>query len=142
MICVDASLALKLVLAEQESELVATQWEKWQTEGQTVLSPWLFAFEIMAVLRKKVARGELTEKEGLEAWGILSDLGIELRHHPLMWERSWALAAQYRRPTTYDTAYLALAQLLDCDLWTADYRFIRALAGQESRLQSVSQVIP
>jgi len=131
LLCVDASFALKVVMPEEESQLVSRKWEDWQAGGVTVIAPWLFAFEVMAVLCQKVARKNITKREGLAAWETLCDLGVELRHHEDLWERAWELAAKYLRPTTYDTSYLALAKIMDCDLWTADRRFIKALNGRE-----------
>lgn len=134
-VCVDASFALKVVLPEEESQFVVMKWEEWQAEGITVVAPWLFAFEVMAVLRQKVARRHLTTREGLAACETIWDIGVELRHHEALWSRAWELAAQYHRPTTYDTCYLALAELLDCELWTADRRFLTSLNGREPRVK-------
>lgn len=135
LVCVDASFALKILLPETDSESVAAKWEAWQKEGRTVISPWLFAFEAMAVLRQKVARKELTLKEGQSACEILWNLGVVLHHHEALWQRAWDLATTYHRPNIYDTAYLALAELSNCELWTADHRFIRSLGGREARVR-------
>lgn len=136
-VCVDASFALKLVIPEAESDRVAATWEEWQTTGKNVVAPWLFAFEVLAVLRRKVFRRELTSKEGRRAWEILSDLAIELRHHDALWMRAWELALKYDRPTTYDTTYLALAHLINCELWTADLRLVNAVRAKDARIRSI-----
>ncbi|NKE73629.1 type II toxin-antitoxin system VapC family toxin [Candidatus Manganitrophus noduliformans] len=136
-VCVDASFALKLVIPEPESEDVAAMWEEWQTTGRNVVSPWLFAFEVLAVLRRKVFRKELSSTEGRRAWEILSDLAIELRHHDALWIKAWELASKYDRPTTYDTAYLALAHLVKCELWTADRRLVNAVGRKDTRIRLI-----
>ena len=136
-ICVDASFSLKIVLPEEESDLVAAKWEEWLTGEFTIVAPWLFAFEVQAVLRQRVTRKELSEQDGLTAWNTLWELGIELHHDPSLWMLSWELAKKYHRPTTYDTAYLALAKILDCELWTADRRFVRSLGGKKTRIQCI-----
>jgi predicted nucleic acid-binding protein len=135
-VCVDASFALKIVLPEKESGLVSRMWEKWGNEDTTIIAPWLFAFEAMSVLRQKVTGRSITPREGWTAWETLLDLCIELRHHENLWKRAWELALRYHRPTIYDTSYLALAEMFDCDLWTTDRRFLNAVGGQESRLRS------
>lgn len=43
----------------------------------------------------------------------------------------WTL--QLRRGSAYDSFYLALAQSLDCDLWTADKKLFNAL--KDARLE-------
>lgn len=95
-VCVDASFALKLVIPEPESEDVAAMWEEWQTTGRNVVSPWLFAFEVLAVLRRKVFRKELSSTEGRRAWEILSDLAIELRHHDRTLDKSMGTRIEVR----------------------------------------------
>lgn len=136
-VCVDASFALKLVLPEAESSRVAATWEEWQDRGISVISPWLFAFEVLSVLRRKVFRNELTATEGRRAWEILSDLAIELRHEDALWMRAWDLASKYNRPTVYDLVYVALAGLTDCELWTADRRLVNATGLKKLRIRTL-----
>ena len=38
-----------------------------------------------------------------------------------------ALAVKWRRPSIYDCLYAALADLKNCELWTADERFFNAV---------------
>ncbi|MDQ6693713.1 MAG: type II toxin-antitoxin system VapC family toxin, partial [Chloroflexota bacterium] len=40
------------------------------------------------------------------------------------------LAKQFDRPRAYDTAYLAVAQMYGCELWTADEKLYNAVGGQ------------
>ena len=51
---------------------------------------------------------------------------------------AFRLAALLRRPVIYDSMYVALARVLDCDLWTADRRLVNALRqhGLSARLVS------
>ncbi|MCC7165263.1 MAG: hypothetical protein IT331_22375 [Anaerolineae bacterium] len=39
------------------------------------------------------------------------------------------------QPTTYDTVFLALAQLLECDMWTADRKFYNATRLRASEVK-------
>ena len=45
----------------------------------------------------------------------------------------------YGLPAAYDAHYLALAQLLGCDLWTDDRRLIRLLAGRLTFVRPISE---
>jgi predicted nucleic acid-binding protein len=38
-------------------------------------------------------------------------------------------------PAVYDTHYLALADILGCDLWTADERFFNSVKEQQPRVK-------
>ena len=43
-----------------------------------------------------------------------------------MYDRALALALGLNQSSAYDTAYLALAESLSCEMWTADRRFARS----------------
>lgn len=135
-VCVDASFALKLVLHEPEQARVRARWSDWSGEGVTVIAPWLFVFETISVIRRKVARGEMTENDGLQAWRLLRRQGVRTAHPRGLLERAWAIASELGRPATYDSAYLALAELRGCELWTADERFRSAARRRYPRIRS------
>lgn len=46
-----------------------------------------------------------------------------------MHDRALILASRSDLPATYDAHYLALAEELDCEFWTADKRLARATNG-------------
>ncbi|MFQ5846985.1 MAG: type II toxin-antitoxin system VapC family toxin [Candidatus Methylomirabilales bacterium] len=138
MICLDASLVLKLVLPEPDRPHVRELWDQWVDQRETICAPWLFPFEVHSVLRQKVARGVLGPGEDRAAWAVVHGLGIQIQHEEGLWDLAWVLAQKYQRPTTYDVVYLALAEILDCDFWTADRRLLAALGGREPRVRSVS----
>lgn len=125
-VCVDTSLALKLVLPEPGSDRVRRRWAEWLREGVIVIAPWLWMFEAHAVLRRKLVRQDLTEVEARDAWRILRRQGIRTVHPRGLFDRAWVLAGELDRPNTYDACYLAVADLRRCELWTADARLARA----------------
>ena len=49
-----------------------------------------------------------------------------------------ALADTHNLPATYDAHYLALAETLNCDLWTDDQRLIRRVGGALSFVQAIA----
>jgi predicted nucleic acid-binding protein len=121
-VCVDASVALKLVLDESDDDLAEGLWFHWQSIGAVVIAPYHFAFETTSVIRGRVYRGLLTAEMGRRALAILQAQRIQLYHPPEIIERAWGFAERFKRPTVYDSFYLALSELTDCDLWTADRR--------------------
>lgn len=136
-VCTDASFALKLVLHEPEQERVKAKWSDWSGEDVVVIAPWLFVFEVISVLRGKVARGQMTEDEGLQAWRLLRRQGVRTAHPRGLLERARAIASELGRPTAYDSAYLALAELRECELWTADGRFASVARRRYPRVRSL-----
>jgi predicted nucleic acid-binding protein len=129
-ICIDASLALKLVLSEQDSNQAEVKWQNWVSSGVEVAAPYLFIYETSSVLRNRVYRKELTPHEADEAVDILGGLSITYLHPPAVQESAWVLARRFNRPTLYDSFYLALAQDLGCPLWTGDKRLYNSVKDQ------------
>ena len=129
-ICVDASLALKLVLSEPDSDRAEAEWQSWLKARLDIIAPFLFIYETTSVLRNRVYRGELTQPEADEALRLLSELGINYLHPQAIRQSAWELARRFNRPTAYDSFYVALAQHQGCPLWTGDKRLYNAVKGQ------------
>ena len=128
-ICVDASLALKLVLDEEDSEKAHALWAGWVAAGTEVMAPCHLGFEVTSVIRNHVARGEISAQAGRAAFEAILAQGIQLVHPDVLLERAWELAEQFGRPTAYDACYLALGEMAGCELWTADRRLYQAVRG-------------
>lgn len=128
-VVVDASVVLALLLPEAGSRAVRGLWERWVEDGTDVAGPILLACEVVSVLVRKVHRRELPPEAGHAALGAFLALRVELRHPPGIEERSWAVARRWNLPAAYDAFYVALAEMLDRDLWTADRRLVAAAAA-------------
>ena len=128
-ICVDASVVLKLLLFETDSEKAHALWASWIEQDVQAVAPCHLAFEVVSVIRNHVYRRSISAEAGQLAFEAFGAQDITLVHPERLDERAWELAEQYGRPTACDAHYLALAELLGCDLWTADRRLINALKG-------------
>lgn len=86
-------------------------------------APDLVDVETVAVLRKRWLAGSLSGHRFATAVDDLTD--IDLHRYPTLrfMRRAWELRANV---TPYDAAYVALAEVLDCELWTADQRLAKA----------------
>ena len=128
MIALDASIALKLVLHEADSEAARSVWQGWAEAGEVLVAPVLFRAESFSVLRRKVHQGVLKDAEGEEAYDVLESLPIQLREPADLYRVAWQYAARFNRPTVYDSCYLALAAIAGCEFWTADSRLANAVS--------------
>jgi|GEM_PF-35310 len=140
LVVVDASFVLKLVLPEEHSDRVRRAWGKWVEQGVEVFAPYLLVYEVTSVLRHKVFRGELAPEEGEAALLAIQAQGIRLLHPEGLEQVTWRLAQEIERPTAYDTSYLALAELLGCELWTADMRLKNAAQGRLPYLRWIEEL--
>ncbi len=69
---------------------------------------------------------------------------VSLRHSHWLTPnlRAMILAERFQQPAAYDTQYLALAELEECELWTTDTRVWRAVKDQFPRLHLLSDYSP
>jgi predicted nucleic acid-binding protein len=118
------------VLAEPDSPVARRLWSEWEEQDIDVVSPSLWAYEVTSVIRNKVHRGKITSDEGEKAFAIIHKLGVRLIAPSDLHERAWEMAKKLNRPAAYDAHYLALAQTLDCEFWTADERLYNAIRDQ------------
>lgn len=126
-VCVDASLALRLVLPEAGQEQVLATWSGWVESGVRLVSPYLFAYETTSVVRNRTAHGLLSAELAEAALAELLAQEVELLHPADLEPEAFALARDLARPTAYNALYLALDKLLACETWTADARLYDAV---------------
>lgn len=119
-VCVDVSLALKLVLVEPDSAVAHQLWNTWIDTDVEVVAPPLFAFEGTSVIRSKTYRGLVPPEEAELMFKALHLLGVRLLYPEGLHQRAWELARRFNRPQAYDSHYLALAEMMGLELWTAD----------------------
>ena len=126
-VCIDASLLVKIVVEEPYSDQARALWHNWQQEVGQPCAPPLLRYEVTSVLRKHVSRGFRTVEESRQA--LLRALAFDIQYlePPNFHQRAFDMAVLLNRPVTYDTHYLALAEYLDCEFWTADERLVHAV---------------
>lgn len=92
-------------------------------QGKRLFAPQLVDLEVASVLRRQCSSGQLVRRRAELALADLIDLPLERVAHRGLLERCWELRDNL---TVYDAAYVALAELLDLPLLTADARLAKA----------------
>jgi predicted nucleic acid-binding protein len=128
VICIDAGLAIRRVVFP-EDETVQKLWDSWEEGEQEVYAPSLLFYEVTNALYRYQRQELLSAKTVDIALEAALSLPIRLVSDPALHRRAKALAERYQLPATYDAHYLALAERLECELWTADQRMAQALAS-------------
>lgn len=119
MIVVDASV-LAVALGDDGTDGRAARA---RLTGETLTAPELLDLEVVSVWRRHVAAKRMTARRASDALSDLADLPIlRATHQPLL-PRIWELR---HAVTTYDAAYVALAEAMGVVLVTADARLARA----------------
>ena len=134
-VCVDASLAILWLLPTQRTPQAAELLEQWGQGGADLISPPLFDAEVTSAIRLNVYLKKILPEEGEEAFSGYSALGIRTVIPPRLYLLAWELAKKYNLPRTYDMHYLAVAELEDCELWTADRSLANSLKDKARRIR-------
>lgn len=128
MICVDASLAAKWVLEEDDSDKAVYLYRENQEAG--VIAPPFLPVEVTNAIWRRVVRGLFDRSEAQETLTAFLDFGVQLAAPSGIYELALSLADQFSRPAVYDMHYVALAQIAGCELWTADKNLLNAMGGR------------
>jgi predicted nucleic acid-binding protein len=119
MIVVDASV-LATALADDSDD---GRHARSRLSGERLSAPELIDLEVVSVFRRLCAADKLDPARARQAIGDLDALRLDrIPHRPLL-QRCWELR---HNVTVYDAAYVALAEILDATLVTADRRLVHA----------------
>lgn len=117
---VDASAVIELLLRTPLGERVEARLFD---RPVALHAPQLLDVEVLQVLRRFEARGELSATRGAATLRLLDELPVRRHPHAPLVPRIWTLRTNL---TAYDAAYVALAEALGAVLLTCDARIGRA----------------
>ncbi len=126
-ICVDASFVMRLLGSGSANSVAVQLWARWHRAERPLVAPTLLGYEITNALHRYVVHGELLPQEASELLDAVLKLDIELYDDAELHKRALELAQTFSLPATYDAHYLALAERLGAEFWTADRRLVQAV---------------
>ena len=91
--------------------------------AQDLAAPDLVDVETVAVLRKRWLAEAITQRRFASAIGDLENIAIDRYPTLQLMRRAYELRSTV---TSYDAAYVALAEILGCELLTGDARLAKA----------------
>jgi predicted nucleic acid-binding protein len=116
----DASLVVDLLIDGGDRGAWAREWI---SRAGRLHAPHVLDLEVVAALRNRAARGELSRRRAVDALADFGELPVERYPATPLLERIWELRD---RLTPYDAAYVSLAEALALPLVTTDDRLARA----------------
>jgi predicted nucleic acid-binding protein len=119
VIVVDASAVIELLLRTPAGQRVEARLFD---RPAPLHAPHLLDVEVAQVLRRFVARGDLSPERGVASLRLLDVFPLRRHAHAPLLARMWALRGNL---TAYDAAYVALAEVLGAVLVTRDARLGR-----------------
>lgn len=124
-LCVDASVVVRLRVDTPESERVHGLWEAWRSANRTLVASTLLHYEVANALYRYGRAGELIEEEVQQALDTALALPVQLLGDNALHVEAVLFARRAGLPATYDAHYLALAERLGAEFWTADRQLAR-----------------
>ncbi|MBI2502433.1 MAG: type II toxin-antitoxin system VapC family toxin [Candidatus Latescibacteria bacterium] len=94
-----------------------------------LIAPPLFEYEVESALQRRLQSGAMTSEETDRALLQLSAIGVRILAPEDMIRRARVIARRFAQPAIYDSLYAALAELRECEFWTADKEFYEAVHG-------------
>jgi predicted nucleic acid-binding protein len=125
-ICVDANIIIRYLLNPDDTP-IQNLWKTWIAKETQLVAPALLFFEVTNGLYKYQKNKAVSPEIIRKTLELSLDLPINLVNETNLHLRAQEIATQYDLPAAYDAHYLALAEWLDIDLWTADMRLINTL---------------
>lgn len=129
-VCIDANVAAKWVIPEDEAELAGALYLKARSDDVQVVAPPHFRIEVANTIRKQVVKGHDNHARALGRLQRFDEFEVSIFEPPGLYRDALEIAERFNRPSAYDAHYVALAAFLECEFWTADYRLINALGGR------------
>lgn len=130
-IVVDANIIIGLALPLPYSEAATGQMRKWQNQNEELVVPSLWHYECISALRKALVLNIISSEEVSDALQNIFNLGIK-DFQPTFYLNQKALewASRLNQTVAYDAAYLALAEHLNSEFWTADNKLYKAAESE------------
>lgn len=125
LIVVDASVAIWAVLPFVSTVAVIDRLMDWRADDVRLVAPMLWLVECTSAIRAIAHGGHITNDEGRRALEDVLALEVDLISVTSQHARSafeWARRTGQRR--AYDGFYLAVAEELQAELWSADRRLV------------------
>lgn len=118
---VDANIAVNTITRMNDS--LSRFWDRLDREQITPCAPRLWMSETATAIRSRVAQKEISSEEAAEALRAVHSLRFEiLDEDEELSLRALEWAGKLGQSKAYDAFYLALAEKLAVDFWTADER--------------------
>jgi predicted nucleic acid-binding protein len=136
MICVDASVVTKWLFNEDLSAKAEALFRDASRTAERLVAPPLLPIEITNMIRQRTRRAKppallpLSAGQARQALEFFLTLPIDLSHPSPLHRQALELAIVHELRAAYDAYYLALAQILRCPLWTADWGLVDAVQGE------------
>lgn len=139
MACVDASVLTKLVLTEPDSAAAELLVARLESAPARFAVPQLALAECLSAVYQRLRAREVETDRAHRGIRLLEVMLRDRVSHIPLGVRTLEIAAELGVRYPYDSVYLALAEAMDCDLWTADAAFHKVAAPRYPRVRLLAE---
>jgi predicted nucleic acid-binding protein len=124
---IDASLGAGAILAIKGMEKVPDLFIRWAEERRGLFAPDLWMIETASVIRQHVFRDLISAEQARQAIHDLESLEVNILPTDFdLLRNAFHWAEKIGQSKIYDSLYLALAERLNAEFWTADQRLVNS----------------
>ncbi|MDA1192766.1 MAG: type II toxin-antitoxin system VapC family toxin [Candidatus Poribacteria bacterium] len=138
----DASVSAKWVLDEAMTDTARALLDECERDDIEITVPPLWEYELDSIIRHHVYRGEVTVERAKEIRVVLASIPVTVKYSPLIRSRANEIAATANQRRVYDIIYAAHAEAEECDLWTADNNYFKAVRAFLTNVKYLSDYFP
>jgi len=127
-VVIDANLVIYQVVETAYSEMAVRLFDIFQENQVSLYAPQLWIYEVTSVIHKIFFSGELLQVEAQAALRSAFQFSVNtVNEDEALCFSAFEWATRLRLKPAYDCFYLALAERLQADFWTADRNLVRAV---------------
>ncbi len=139
-IVVDANIVFSWLVPVDYSPQSRILRQNWELGRTRIAAPYLIRSEVTNAIHRQVTQGNITVDGAVELVLRFLEQDIDVIEDRGLYRQALELASALGLPAAYDCHYLALARILDCELWTADRRFYNAANNSHPRVRWIGEL--
>lgn len=126
MLVVDANVVVPLV-GPARGDVIDALWRGWTAAGEELVAPSLIFYEVANALYQMQKSGIIAPDDAQASLQFAFELAIRVYGDATLHVHALEIAGRVRLSATYDAHYLALAEQLNVEFWTADERLYNSV---------------
>ena len=138
MVCIDANFVVRFIASDSTESIYKQYWSQWKTEEYIIVAPTLIIYEVSNAFHRARVAGQITQEEANQFLERALNLEITFYGNAELHRKALQIAQRHNLSATYDAHYLALAERLGIEFWTADKRLFNAVHSSLSWINLVT----
>lgn len=128
-IVIDANITLSLFIHLPYSTEADAKFKHWRKMNDQMYAPSLWHAEIVSAVKKNEVNGLISEDDARLTLASIAQFPVEVvTPNRYLLDLSFLWAGRLGQIVAYDAQYLALAEYLNAEFWTADKRLFQKVS--------------